>query len=172
MMTAARTTPQRTEIGLAEMFRTGNLSAEAIRVRRCVYRLLDAFGVSSISEFTLPSGRRADIAGLAEDGSFWIVEVKSCVEDFRADTKWPEYLEQCNRFYFAAPDTVPQSLFPEEHGLILCNGFEAEIVSEAEERRLAPARRASLTRRFAQAAARRLMTLENALEAVPGDRRG
>ena len=164
-MTAASNVPHLSETRLAEIFRDGNLSAEAIRVKRCVFRLLETFGVGSISEFTLPSGRRADIAGLAEDGTFWIVEVKSCVEDFRADAKWHDYLDQCDRFYFAAPETVPRSLFPADHGLILSNGFEAEIVRHANERRLAPARRSALTRRFAQTAAKRLMTLETALDA-------
>ena len=46
-----------------------------------------------------PNGRRGDVSGL--EGEFMIVEVKSAVEDIRADRT--EYLDFCGRFHFAAP---------------------------------------------------------------------
>lgn len=49
-----------------------------------------------------PRGQlRADIFCMAFKGYAVIVEVKSCVADFRTDSKWEGYLPFCNQFYFA-----------------------------------------------------------------------
>lgn len=50
---------------------------------------------------------RADIYAISNRFEAVIVEVKSSKEDFRADTKWKDYLAYCSRFYFAAdPETL------------------------------------------------------------------
>lgn len=49
---------------------------------------------------------RADVFVLAMTGHIVIVEVKSSVTDFRADTKMEGYLEFCNQFYLAMPKPV------------------------------------------------------------------
>ena len=75
----------------------------AQQLARGVGRLLGHLGYDSLTEFTLRSGRRADLAGIDRKGRIVIVEIKSSVADFRADQKWPEYLDYCDLFYFAVP---------------------------------------------------------------------
>ena len=67
----------------------------------------------------LPNGRRADLMGLDRKGRIFIVEVKSSIEDWRVDAKWPDYLDWCDQLYVAVPVDFPQSLIPEEIGLIV-----------------------------------------------------
>jgi hypothetical protein len=57
--------------------------------------------MAAVAEVALANGRRADVAGIAASGEIWIVEIKSSVEDFRTDGKWPEYREFCDRLFFA-----------------------------------------------------------------------
>src|ERR1700730_7259569 len=45
-------------------------------------------------------GRRADIVALATHATIHIVEIKSSVADFRADTKWRDYRASCDRLFF------------------------------------------------------------------------
>ena len=104
---------------------------------------------------TLASGRRADVVALTPDGCIWIVEIKSCLADLRADGKWRDYRDFCDRFFFAVPPDFPARHLPEETGLVLADGFGAEIVREAPEHRLAGARRKAVTLRFAHLAAYR-----------------
>ena len=44
---------------------------------------------------------RADVIALCGAGKLTIVEIKSSVADFRADRKWPDYRDFCDRFFFA-----------------------------------------------------------------------
>ena len=67
----------------------------AERITCGVRRLLATTGYSSVCELVLPNGRRADIVGMSGSGRVIIVEVKSSAADFRADTKWPEYVGYC-----------------------------------------------------------------------------
>ena len=123
-----------------------------------VQRAFDAAGWASVREFVLSSGRRADVLALGPKGEIAIVEVKSCEADFRADAKWPDYSEYCERFYFATAPDAPLSLFPADIGLIVADRFGGEIVRPAVETRLAPARRKALTLAFGRIAARRLLS--------------
>jgi hypothetical protein len=107
----------------------------------------------------LLDGRRADVVALGSDGSLWIVEIKSSIADFRADRKWRDYVAHCDRLYFAIPDHLPVHIMPEEAGLIVADRFGAEIVREAEARRISPATRRAVMLRFAIAAADRLHRL-------------
>ena len=68
----------------------GRQSQTALMVQRGVCRLLREAGFATLTEFTLASGRRADIIALNGAGLIWIVEIKSSLEDFRADGKWYE----------------------------------------------------------------------------------
>src|SRR5215216_2609823 len=92
---------------LAPLPLDGRQSAMAAGVQRGVRRLFAQLGHASLPEFTLASGRRADVIALAPDGLLTIVEIKSSVADFRADRKWPDYRDFCDRFFFAIPATVP-----------------------------------------------------------------
>lgn len=131
-------------------------------VARGADRLLLDMGLASIREFSLASGRRADIAALGKDGRILIIEIKSSVADFRSDTKWPDYLEYCDTFYFAVAPDFPVEILPETCGIIIADRFGAEILradpSEGPDRTLKAARRKAVTLRFARIAASRLMT--------------
>jgi hypothetical protein len=107
----------------------------------------------------LLDGRRADVVALRGDGAIVICEIKSSVADFRADNKWRDYLDHCDRLYFAICDTVPIEIMPEDAGLIVADAYGAAIVREAPEQKLAPATRRAVLLRFAQAAADRLHRL-------------
>ncbi|MEQ9684150.1 MAG: MmcB family DNA repair protein, partial [Rhodospirillales bacterium] len=79
-------------------------------VTRGVVRLLWRMGFSPLTEFTLTSSRRVDVAGLDRQGRFLFVEVKSSAEDFRADGKWHAYRDFCDGFYFAVPPGFPNDI--------------------------------------------------------------
>jgi hypothetical protein len=131
----------------------GRQSATAAGIQRGVRRLFARLGHATLPEFTLASGRRADVIALAPDGCLTIVEIKSSVADFRADRKWPDYRDFCDRFFFAVPETVPTEILPETTGLIVADSFGAAILREAPGHPLAGARRKAVTLRFARAAA-------------------
>lgn len=134
-------------------------SATALIIARGTQRLLLALGLSCVAELPLLSGRRADLVALGGDGEIWIVEIKSSVEDFRADQKWADYRMHCDRLFFATAGHVPLDIFPADTGLILADGYGAELVREAPEHRLHAATRKSVTLAFARAAAVRLQSL-------------
>ncbi len=123
---------------------------------RGVGRLLADHGQVSLVEFSLKSGRRVDVIGLDARGRFTVVEIKSSLEDFRGDRKWPEYLDYCDRFFFAVPDFFPREILPVDCGLMVADPFSAVILRESPTLTLNAARRRSLLLQFAQTAARRL----------------
>mgnify|MGYP002631084494 CR=1 FL=1 len=131
-------------------------SSKATDIARGVSRLLAEHGFSTLNEFSLKNSRRADVIGLDKRGTIIIVEVKSSPADFRSDAKWPEYLDHCDRFYFAVDDAFPTDILPADEGLISADKFGAEIIREASVRKVNAARRKSLTLKFARTAAARL----------------
>lgn len=137
----------------------GRQSATALAVARGARRLLAGLGFATVTELTLASGRRADVVALGEDGTVWIVEVKSSPEDFRADRKWPDYRLHCDRLLFAIPDHMPAGILPLDAGLIIADAYGAELVREAPEHRLPPATRKAMLLRFARCGAGRLHAL-------------
>jgi len=139
---------------LARNFRQAPMAAAD--VARGVSRLLLAQGLSPILEFTLPNGRRLDIAALASDGSIAGVEIKVSLADLRADEKWPDYVTYCDRFFFAVPPEFPQAALPPTTGLIVADRFGGAILRDSVRQTVAPARRRALTLRFAMIAAERL----------------
>jgi hypothetical protein len=153
----------------ADPLADGRQSERALMVRRGVWLMLDQMGFAAIPEMTFASGRRADLVALSQKGEVWIVEVKSSVEDLRADQKWRDYRAHCDRLFFATHAGVPQALFPADAGFILSDGYGGAILSPAPEHRLAPAARKSLTLRFARLAAARAARVEPGLpSAGPG----
>jgi hypothetical protein len=126
---------------------------------RGVCRALSDLGFAPLTEFTLACGRRADIFALSDRGEALIVEIKSSIEDFRSDQKWPDYQPWCDRFYFAVGEAFPRELVPDECGLIVADAFSAVVLREAPIRALAPQRRKALTLRAALAASERLQRL-------------
>ena len=137
----------------------GRQSDTALFVARGTRRMLRRLNFSTITELPLLSGRRADIVALAMDATIFIVEIKSSVADFRADTKWRDYRAHCDRLFFAIPETVPSEIMPEDAGLILADAYGAVILRESPEHRMAAAARRAILMRFAHAAAHRLHRL-------------
>ena len=126
------------------------------QLARGVTRALHDHGLASILEVPLANGRRADLMGLTQSGEIWIVETKSCVEDFTVDQKWPDYREYCDRFFFAVTELFPRELIPDDVGLIVADGFGGAILREAPLQTLTGARRKAVTLMFARLAAGRL----------------
>jgi hypothetical protein len=134
-------------------------SETALAIARGTARLLRSLGFACVSELPLPSGRRADLVALNERGEIWIVEIKSSLEDLRADQKWPDYRAHCDRLFFAFTADLPCEIFPADTGLIVADAYGAHMQCEAPEHRLAAATRKSMTVRFAMAAAQRINRL-------------
>lgn len=145
----------------------GRQSERALVIRRGVQRMLREMGAVVLPELCLSTGRRADLVALTRRGDIWIIEIKSSIEDFRVDRKWPEYRLHSDRFFFATHPEVPASIFPGECGFILSDGYGAEILREAPEHRLASATRKALMLRFARAGAARVTAAELAGVSIP-----
>ena len=86
-------------------------------------------------------------------GQIAIVEVKSGLEDYRADRKWGEYLAFCDEFFFAVAPEFPRAILPDEPGLIVADAFDGAILRQAPATPLVAARRKALTLAFARLAA-------------------
>lgn len=126
-----------------------------LAVTRGAARFFVDLGWAPLLEVGLPNSRRADVMALSPKGELAIVEVKSSLEDFRTDRKWGEYLDWCDRFYFAVAPEFPREVLPEGPGLIVADAFGAAILEDCNPTPLAPARRKSLTLAFARLAALR-----------------
>ena len=137
----------------------GRQSQTALAIARGTTRLLHQFGFSAVSELALPSGRRADLVAVNTTGDIWIVEIKSSIEDFRADQKWMDYRLHCDRLFFATTVEVPCEIFPKDTGLIVADAFGAHVVCDASEHRLHASTRKSMMLAFARCAALRLQSL-------------
>ena len=134
-------------------------------VLRGVCRLLVRAGVMPLAEVPLGCGRRADIVGIDTQGRLTLVEIKVSLADLRGDRKWPEYLDYCDRFFWAVPAGFPLGLFetvdfaPERTGLLVADRYDAEELRPAPWVLLGAARRKVETLRFARRAAGRMMGL-------------
>jgi len=133
----------------------------AADVARGVTRLLCRQDLFAICEMPLPNGRRADLMAIDQKGGLTIVEIKVAKSDLLGDGKWLDYLEYCDRFYWAVPPHLASILeeeryLPREAGLIVADRYDAAVAREAAHRPLAPARRKAELLRFARRAARRL----------------
>lgn len=127
---------------------------------RGVMRLFGDLGQSCLAELPLGNGRRVDVMALDRGGLLTVVEIKTTAADYRSDRKWRDYLDYCDAFYFAVPETFDRLRLPDEVGVIVADGWGAAIVAPSPGFKLAPARRKALTLRFARAAGRRLMRLD------------
>jgi hypothetical protein len=128
-------------------------------IRRGVGRALADADHAVLAEVPLGNGRRADLVAIDRAGMISLVEIKSCRADFVTDRKWYQYLDYCDRFYFAVTSDFPRHLLPADAGLIVADRFGGEIVREVPIRALGPARRKAILIRFGRAAAGRLQAL-------------
>jgi hypothetical protein len=118
-------------------------------------------GFATLEEFTPERGKRLDVMAMGPKGEFWIVECKSSRVDFTSDGKWGGYLDWGDRYFWAVDADFPVELLPEDTGLIIADGYDAEILRMGPETKLAGARRKAVTQRFARAAAQRLHLLRD-----------
>lgn len=133
----------------------------ATEVARGVTRLLCRQDEFAVCEMPLPNGRRADLMAIDSRGGLTIVEIKVAKADLVGDCKWRDYLDYCDRFYWAVPPALAQILeheryLPSEAGLIVADRYDAAVIRPAAHRPLAPARRKAELLHFARRAARRL----------------
>jgi hypothetical protein len=132
-------------------------------VARGVTRLFFRQDLFAMCEVPLPNGRRADMMAICGKGTLTIVEIKVSRADLLGDQKWPDYLDYCDRFYWAVPAGFGLDPFegpnfrPDCCGLIVADRYDAAVVRQAPTRALAAARRKAETLRFARRAARRLV---------------
>lgn len=130
---------------------------------RGVCRHMVSHGFVTVEELVPTRGLRVDVMALGPKGEIWVIECKSSREDFTSDKKWQGYLEWCDRYFWAVDGDFPTELLPTEFedrgtGLIIADGYDAEIIRMAPEKKLAPARRKVMVQKFATHAARRLQT--------------
>jgi hypothetical protein len=130
--------------------------AGAAAICRGVCRMLGELGYATLTEVTLATGRRVDVMALDRRGEILVVEVKSSVADFRADRKWQDYLEFCDRFAFAVGPGFPRELLPDAVGLFVADAYGAHRLRDGPVAPLAAARRKHLLLRFAHVAGARL----------------
>ena len=136
--------------------RDGRQSEPALKIQRGAARLMRAAGFAVLNEFTLSSGRRADLIGLDGRGRIHIAEIKSSRMDFLTDRKWPEYRLYCDNFYFAVTHGMDLTLLPDDAGLIIADEWGGEYLRHCGESALNPARRKAVMLEFARCAAFRL----------------
>lgn len=135
----------------------GRQSQTALKVQRGVMRFLhQQHNYCCFAEVSLANGRRCDILGIGPKGDIWIVEIKSSLEDYRIDNKWPDYKDFCDQFSFAKPPELDADIFPVCEGLIVADGHGAQILRPAQSLILPPARRKALILRLARLGAARM----------------
>lgn len=133
----------------------------ATDVARGIGRLFARNDIWCLPEMPLRCGRRADLMGLDAKGHVVIVEIKVSRADLLGDAKWPDYLDYCDRFFWGLAPGLDrrcldeEAFLPERCGVILADGYDAEIIRPAPLQRLAAPRRKVEVERLARTAMRR-----------------
>lgn len=138
------------------------------RLARGVARHLLSHDFVTVEEFVPAPGLRVDLMALGPRGEVWVIECKSCRADFAADRKWQGYLDWCDRFFWAVGAEFPVEMLPDGTGLILADGYDAEILRMGPEQKLAGARRKVLVQGLARVAALRLQALRDPVLSARG----
>jgi hypothetical protein len=139
--------------------RDSSLTASA--VARGVARLFARNDIWCLPEVPLRCGRRADLMGIDARGQVVIVEIKVARGDLLGDAKWGDYLDYCDRFFWALPPGMDRSpldgaaFLPEVCGVIVADGYDGEILRPAALSPLAAARRKVEVESLARIAMRR-----------------
>ncbi len=134
-------------------------------VARGIARLFARNDIWCLAEMPLRNGRRADLMGIDPKGQIVIVEIKVSRADLLGDAKWPDYLEFCDRFFWGLPPELDRSpletdsFLPGTCGVIVADGYDAEILRPAPLQPLAAARRKVEVERLARTALRRQLAL-------------
>lgn len=141
---------------------------------RGIGRLFARNDIWCLPEVPIRNGRRADLMGIDARGQVVIVEIKVARADLLGDAKWPDYLDFCDRFYWGLPpglDRAPlerEAFRPGTCGVIVADGYDAEILRPAALEPLASARRKVEVERLARIAMRRFTALRDPLCAAHG----
>lgn len=148
----------------------------ALSVARGISRLFARNDIWCLPEMPLRNGRRADLMGIDAKGRVVIVEIKVSRADLLGDMKWPDYLDHCDRFYWGLSPHLDRACLeqadfrPERCGVIVADGYDAEIIRPAPTLSLAAASRKVEVERLARAALRRqLVTLDPACAPWSGE---
>ncbi|TAD73172.1 MAG: DNA repair protein MmcB-related protein [Sphingomonadales bacterium] len=142
-------------------------------VARGIGRLFARNDIWCLPEVPLKSGRRADLMGIDAKGLVVIVEIKVARADLIGDAKWTDYLDFCDRFYWGLPpglDRAPlesEAYRPASCGVIVADGYDAEILRPAALEPLAAARRKSQVEHLARIAMRRHLVMLDPLCTAP-----
>src|SRR3954467_9574660 len=126
-------------------------------VARGVTRLFCRQDLFAVCEMPLPNGRRADLMAIDAKGGLTIVEIKVAKADLLGDGKWLDYLDYCDRFFWAVPPHLARvregGRSPRGGGgLFFPRFYGAAIVRFPAPRPPAPARRKAELLRFARRA--------------------
>ena len=127
------------------------------KISRGVMRHFAQIGLSSLSEFSPIRGLRVDIVALGPSDEIWIVECKSGKNDFKSDNKWHNYLDWCDRYFWAVGAEFPIDILPYDTGLIIADSYDASILREAPLNKVSVARRKKLIKSIAKSACNRLV---------------
>ena len=88
------------------------VSKNDTKIARGVMRHFSQMGLPSLSEYSPVRGLRVDVIVLAPSDEIWIVECKSSKIDFKSDKKWQNYLEWCDRYFWAVDSDFPKDILP------------------------------------------------------------
>ena len=132
-------------------------SKNVSRIARGVMRHFAQIGLSSLSEFSPARGLRVDIITLGMSDEIWIVECKSGQSDFKSDKKWQNYLDWCDRYFWAVDANFPIGILPSDTGVIIADAYDASILRDSPLNKLSAARRKKIMNSVARSACNRLM---------------
>ena len=134
-------------------------------VARGICRLFARNDIFCLAEMPLRSNRRADLMGIDAKGQLVIVEIKVSRADLLGDGKWTDYLDHCDRFYWGLAPHLDRAclaepaFLPDRCGVIVADGYDAEILRPAATVPLAAGRRKVEVERLARTALRRQLGL-------------
>ena len=126
-------------------------------IARGVMRHFSQIGLSSLSEFSPIRGLRVDIITLGMSDEIWIVECKSGQSDFKSDKKWQNYLDWCDRYFWAVDANFPIGILPSDTGVIIADSYDASILRDSPLNKLSAARRKKIMNSVARSACNRLL---------------
>lgn len=135
----------------------------AADMARGVTRMLLRHDLVAMTEVPLEGGRRADVMALDARGGIVIVEIKTSRADLLGDGKWLDYLNHCDRYFWAVPpgfDVSPlnsAAFLPDRTGIMVADRYDAMIVREAFSVPMGAAARKRDTLAFGRRAGRRLI---------------
>ena len=129
------------------------------RIARGVMRHFAQIGLPSLSEFSPAKGLRVGIITLGMPNEIWIVECKSGQSDFKSDKKWQNYLDWCDRYFWAVDANFPIDILPPDTGIIIADAYDASIFREAPLNKLPQAKQKKIIKSIAASACNRLLNL-------------